>query len=117
RNVADRRDVVAKRASDANRLGSKMDGDAARLARAVDAEMGETRDRREAVVHRIRRDLRPALAPQVARHLAAVHCAQHRGHRPRARRDAPVDLADAEDRVASAARLIVTYGMARANER
>src|SRR5262249_28759112 len=48
---------------------------------------------------------RPALAPEVRRRLGAVDRGQHRGELLDARGDAPVHLADPEDRVAGTARL------------
>src|SRR5438552_9341390 len=101
--AADLLELEAERLADAHAFAGELDLEAAdrRVVRA--RRGGESGGGGDAVAHAVLAELRPALAPQIARRLRAVDTAEPFRQLLDARRDAPVRLADAKDRVLVAA--------------
>src|SRR5690606_37778161 len=103
RDVIDGLERIAVRKADLDGLGGKADSEPARHRIAVVAIAAATRRRRDRIAHGIHDQLGPALAPEVRRRLGTVGDAHHFRDFLHARRDAPVRLADTEDRMARSA--------------
>ena len=94
--VQDLLQAVAQRLADADRLAAKPRREAAQRLALHDLRAGQAGACREAVLHGVGDQLRPALAPQVGGDLGAVGVADQPAHLLRALGDAPVHLAGAE---------------------
>src|SRR3989442_4444162 len=97
-DAADLLELVAERLADAHAFAGELDLAAAdrRVVRA--RRRGEPGGGGDAVAHAVLAELGPALAPEIGRRLRAVDAAEPFDQLLDARRDAPVRLADAEDR-------------------
>src|SRR6202035_4481857 len=97
--LADLFELIAQRLADPHRLAADLDGEMANVLVLVDFAARKAGGRRHAVAHGVVTKLRPALAPKIRRHLAAVHHAQQFGDALGALGGDAVDLADAEYRM------------------
>src|SRR6185503_7256321 len=98
--------LVAERQSHAGRLRPEVDRDGAADFARGDLERAEARHGLHGVARRVGAELRPALAPEVIGRQGAVDDREHLGDFLRARRDATVVFAHAEDVVAGALTLL-----------
>src|SRR5215475_282002 len=97
--LADLLELVAQRLADPHRLAADFDGEMADVLVLIDFAPGKAGGRRHTVAHGVVTKLRPALAPEIRRHLGAVHHAQQFRDALGALGGETVHLADAEDRM------------------
>src|SRR3954471_21293034 len=102
-DAADLFELVAERLADAYRFAGKADLEAPDRIVAQAVARGEPGGGGHGVTHRVLHQLRPTLAPKVGRRFRAVDSAEPLEQLLDPRRDAPVRLADAEDRMLVAA--------------
>ena len=69
-------ELVAQRLADPHRLTADLDGEMADVLVVIDFAAGQASGRRHTIPHGVVTKLRPALAPEIRSHLAAVHHAQ-----------------------------------------
>src|SRR5262245_27732359 len=91
--------LIAVRLSDADRLAAEPRGEPAQRLALQDFTARQAGAGGEPVAHDIGDQLRPALAPEILRHLGAVGIADQAADLLRPRRDAAVHLAGAKHRV------------------
>src|SRR5439155_19160923 len=96
RDAVDRLDLVTRRPADLDDLGGDVDRDAARERLAPHLRRPEPAEPGERVRHAVHGELRPALAPEVRRHLRGGDVAQDARELARPRRVLTVQLADLE---------------------
>src|SRR5262249_31236703 len=90
---------VAERLADPDPLATQFDDDLANLVVLAHRVAGQPACRRDAVMHAVDAELRPALAPEVVGDLASVDGADHRAQFLDPRRDLSVHFADPVDLV------------------
>src|SRR5262249_9787648 len=97
--LADLLELVAHRLADPYRLAADPDGEMADVLVLIDFAAGKAGGRRHAVAHGVVTKLRPALTPEIRRHLGAVHHAQQFHDALGALGGETMHFADAEDRM------------------
>src|SRR5215471_3586847 len=93
-NAVDWLDLEPTPPPDADRLRGDLDRNACRAWYAADLRRAEAAEAGDRVCHAVHRELRPALAEKVGRHLGAGHVVHHLGQPPSAFGVLAVELAD-----------------------
>src|SRR6202035_2800944 len=98
--AGDALEPVAERLANPHPFAAELDDDPPDALVLADVVAGQPARRRDAVVHAVDAQLRPALAPQIVGHLAGVDGADHRAEFLDPPGDAAMHLADPVDLVA-----------------
>src|SRR5262245_4881819 len=97
--LADLLELIAEGLADPHRLTADFDGEMADVLVLIDLAPCQAGGRRHAIPHGVVTELRPALPPEIRRHLGAIDGAQQFGDTLGTLGGEAVDLADAEHRM------------------